>query len=365
MKLEICDHYLIVNLKKISMFLADKMPHQPTELDYNEKSALDIDNHKWKTNVNKGPASGYEYQCWLRHQDTDPDVLSNKLLGATVHPRIHLLENGLVYLTIHQDDGTEIFDFEEYQGWEPHLSNEYEKLGPFSEPVDKRRYAVGCQPTMGSPLVLSGFGLGDDFAFSEFLRSSLISPQRPTSLVTKGYKEGEVSCKTSYNITPPTDHYEGKILFKHQHLSPYAGIADPKNMVMRRVYVTIYTSKKDWRYCDSLVIVNFFLKEKEEDSNNLGIVFNFDWDGSLNEIRPSLHDYSLAEVFGGRVIDSIEQIEGGRGKNSDIALVTQSFLGRDITGFRHDAVKSLVDLLGNAKQNSSQDPNELLSFVEN
>ncbi len=61
-------------------------------------------------------AGEYEKQCKARGKTLSSEEIARLLGNNTVHLRQHTLENGIRYVTIHQEDGTEIYDDRKYGG---------------------------------------------------------------------------------------------------------------------------------------------------------------------------------------------------------------------------------------------------------
>ena len=61
-------------------------------------------------------AGEYERQCKARGEVADPQRIAELINGDIVHLRLTILGNGLRYVTIHKEDGTQIYNDHEYGG---------------------------------------------------------------------------------------------------------------------------------------------------------------------------------------------------------------------------------------------------------
>ena len=123
-------------------------------------------------------AARYEFECKTTNQIPSQERLLGLLEGNPVHLRIHTLENGLRYITVHREDGNQSGDYAEYRG------------AYFCKHDGKACFHVNSS----LPKDVKGMNLGDGF-----LLNDINIHQEGTSITaTKGFMVGSDSVKAFY-----------------------------------------------------------------------------------------------------------------------------------------------------------------------
>ncbi len=144
----------------------------------------------WMSANNADIRTAGKYEGWSKSRGVEPDSskLTSFLGGDIVHLRLTKLSNGLRYVTIHKEDGTQIFDDTAYRG----LSL-----------IPRRDSGIQDSPAVSSPGEVYDADLGDGFSLRMTLSEQEKGHGRTSTFAEKRYRRPDgTQVELHYSIKP-------------------------------------------------------------------------------------------------------------------------------------------------------------------
>ena len=284
-------------------------------------------------------AGAYEKDCKKAGIEPSAEKVAELLGNNVVNLRLHMLENGFRYVTIHQKDGREIFDDRRYIGL----------------------VSCSCGAIHDSPAVTSATwhlkekpDLGDGFRLNgTFTTSGAIS-----SSVDKEYSVGNNRINLHYSLKPDFGGDDGELSFGLE-VNTLRTITFPEkdveedDQIMRTEEITAkYVSVRIWSPRISELDVNdnslgncYIIVAYNLVNHRVGLFdqveFEFDKLGKLKKVvgisqSPNLNsewndDAVLAAIKKGQNVQFVYSAE-----NPEVQVLARAVFGKEITDLRHN-----------------------------
>ncbi|MBK7844200.1 MAG: hypothetical protein IPJ71_10970 [Bdellovibrionales bacterium] len=273
--------------------------------------------------------------------------LDDTLAGTRVHLRQTSSQSGLMYFTIHQDDGTEVFDSSAYIG------------------TASCECSLNGSPLISQPWIIRDAPLGHGFTL-KFV-SSARNPDSTTSHVEKIYpsQDGKTQVEFRYSITqkPRSPHVSELVLqyalksFKHvgRHR-----ILDSVNQI------SIDMNRGQLTGLDMAIWYNLSLIKDEPLFDKVGLRFN--GNGKLTQVV-GVSQSTLTNSAWSSQRDFLEAVKKGEDEwvvylptAPQAALIFNSVYGRKIEDLTRISPSTLADVLDAAKAGRLVPINSFLQF---
>lgn len=315
-------------------------------------------------------AGEYEKQCKASGKTPSSEEIANLLGNNIVHLRQHTLENGISYVTIHQEDGTEIHDDSKYGGL----------------------FTCNCGAIHDSPHATSAIwdlekkpGLGEGFKLIGTHASD--NPERYgaiESFVEKEYAISNTNVSVNYSIRPPYKEDRGYLYFGFQETT-----SGPINIKLLEIdddgkakwlgkYVTerttakqlkiIFWSNKRRDHIKSEITIGHNLAENLFKGNWDQVSFEFNNTNKLEKItgisqshkpNPEWKNEPLLTVIKKGMNEWFEY----KTESPQARVLTQAIFGQDITRLQYNTKESLNSLIEAAIKETDIDLTKTLKFL--
>lgn len=320
-------------------------------------------------------AGAYERSCKRSGESQNSDRIAELLGNNVVHLRQHTLENGLRYVTIHQKDGTEIFDDNKYTGL----------------------ITCGCGAIHDSPAVTSAIwaleekpDLRDGFKLlgTRVTHAEGNSQQYEAieSIVDKDYVVDGKKVKIHYSLRPDFAGDGGQLHFEFDVNTLDTVTYQVKN---NSEGSRIEDRNKDITSKHVKINILSLNKEEQRKSNMIGkssilVIYNLPnrgFQGTIVQIEFKFDNYSrLEEVVGvshGRITHSdwidepiLAAIKNGQdnwfsynAENQEAQILTRAIFGQNVTQLRHNTRETLNALMKAAITEMDIDVSRVFKFI--
>lgn len=341
-------------------------------VDYNVKEERDLP-VSWLSahGVDIKIAGAYQLQCKKEGKPSSQKRVAELLGNNIVHLRQHTLENGLRYVTIHQADGTEIFDDSQYDGLTSCSCGAIHDMPA----ITSATYALRDKPKLGD-----GFRLIGTSAYGNPDRNGAIY-----SYVEKEFTAGKKKVKVDYSLRPDYAGDGGSLSFRFEINTPGTVTYQVKNMtkggriedrtekiISKHVKIEIISPRHKQGEASvigrSSILVAYNLPEYSWRGEFDQIEFKFDNDSRLEEVvgisqtakpNPELTDEQV-----------LIAIKKGRNdwfrydpKSLGASILTHAVFGTDFFFLRHNTRRTLNALVEAAIKESDIDLAKAVAFV--
>ncbi len=293
-------------------------------------------------------AGAYERSCKQQGEKPDPDELKKILGGSMVHLRQTTLRNGIRFVTIHKEDGTEIFDDHEYGGL-----------------ISCNCGAIHDSVCVTAAHVIRDIDLGDGFNLSMTISGVGSRGYGSTSsFVEKKFSVQGKEVEVHQTTEPASVHDAGHLMFQYK-------IWEPSKQKL--ITVGIHTPSRDKTggrnhpNCESSVKVAFNLSTSRYESSWDQVEFKFGIDGRLIEIVGISQESAPNPEWKDQ--DMLHAIKKGGNSwfhytSDDHAahVFSQQIFGKDIVSMQQDTGMSLTLLMKSAIQELDIDLAKVLVF---
>ena len=291
-------------------------------------------------------ADNYLKECKLKGLDANPARIA-ELIGSNIaHLRQTTLENGLRYVTIHLEDGRQIFNDNEYTI----LTDSYSRMNHDISTVAAAR-------------VITGTNLGDGLKLQMIISGE--SQNYTRSVVEKKFKSGQKHIELNYILTPERKNENGHLMFSYEENTQGLFCYNPKNMNRRGRYApktypiivkhqkimidtkdTRETGDKIYPYCLSSIMISHHLFNNPYMALDDTIEFKFGIDGKLHNIKGISKSYNPnPEWTDDRMLDVIMKGQNKSfnysAKDPEAKILIEAIFGQDITRLTHHTRNTL------------------------
>lgn len=294
----------------------------------------------------------------------NPKELASVLGGSLVHLRSTTLSNGLVYVTVHKADGTEIHDDRTYHGL-----------------FTCNCGAIHDAPSVSEPPIIKGTDLGGGLLLMSLMSSA--NSQRTTSHVKKTYhphgEKEDTTAELNYWIAPgpgSTDLTDLHINYRQRSF-----ITSQRTVI----WEDGKTTTEDEARVDGVTEIeldfykghlrNFSIKLAHNlspnrwDSSYDQVVLNFDEVGKLSKILGHSQGNLLNSAWQAGGDAFFAAIKKGQSEWTEYkptapqaGLIFQTVTGRDIEDLVGLSFSAVIEIAGAAKLERAVDINSLLQF---
>lgn len=312
----------------------------------------------------------YELQCKQSGKNADPQKISELLGGDIVHLKQTTLGNGLRFVNIHKEDGTQIFDEHEYGGL-----------------ITCNCGAIHDSPSVRSAKVIDGTDLGDGFKLSMTVSGHSKGYGSTASFVNKEFFINGKEIKVWYCVEPENKHEAGHLVFHYEIKTPGTVTFEVKNLsnggrIEERVepiiakYVkaeirTAFTNETDGKnspYCQSSFQVAYNLPKTSWTALFDQVEFNFGIDGRMIEaVGISQGDKPNPEWTSELILKTIKKGSGEwfryPGRHPSANLLVRAVTRSQNIDIQHNTRDSLAILLDAAIREIDIDLAKTLVFI--
>lgn len=289
-------------------------------------------------NANIEAAAEYERACKQRGEPADHRRLADLLGGEEVHLRQTVLANGLSYVTIHNEDGKQIFDDTQYHGL-----------------ISCSCGAIHDSACVASPDFIRGTKLGDGFELETTVSGESRGFGATTTFAEKKFMVGPTSIDVHYSVEPESKPHPGRIHFVHE---ANAGDKYIKIDIRGEPGLNAPTSVEVSRN-----LASDHLKEAFDQ-----VEFKFGADGKLEEVvgisqsdRPN-PDWADPETCRAVLKGQRRWFRYGP-KDPEAKIIARSVFGKDVTRLRCLAGPTLDGFLRAAADGVEADLRSTVQFV--
>jgi hypothetical protein len=269
--------------------------------------------------------------------------------GDIVHLEESILGNGLRYVSIHREDGSEVFDVHEYAGI-------------------RTRDLDNLFPQVRMARAIENADLGDGFKLVFVDSGSSANNGSTVTDAAKEFAKGIKKIRVSYTIVPRTEHREGYLSFHYTVKThgeftymmknfneggieePAKGFADVKVVEARIRTDPNYKPGRRNPFCLSSLGVAYNLPELPHFNRLDQVIFNFGTDGMLQGVsclsqsskkNPEWKDSEILRAIGKGQNKQIEHLP----KTAESAILSKAVFGKDVRNLRHYARETLDSLM--------------------